>query len=69
LKKGLNINSITFEGISLLSPAVNYNRLHIAKFLISKGLSVNHVDKGGWTPIYLCNSKEMAELLISVGPL
>ena len=63
---GLNI-AVRKDKWTLLHVASATDRPDVTQYLITKGSDVNVLDKDGKSPLYYCQSKEVAKLLIDAG--
>ena len=64
---GVDPNIKDDYGYTPLAAAVSYNHTPLIQYLLDKGADVNVVDGDGETPLFYCESKEIAELLVSQG--
>jgi len=68
IDNGADVNARYFIGGNThLMNAAYSGDTKVAKLLIDNGADVNAKAKGGWTPLMLAKTKEMADLLISKG--
>lgn len=47
--------------------AVSYDHVPVVEYLLQKGVSVNYIDDSGDTCLFVCETRHMAEYLISQG--
>ena len=64
---GVDPNTQDEFGYNPLAAAVSYQHVALVNYLLDKGANVNLLDSDGESPIFYCESREMAEILVQHG--
>lgn len=67
LDAGIPVNSLDENGYSTIHAAASYNHLELMRTLIARGGNVDLPDHEGDTPIYVAETAEMCQLMLSLG--
>ncbi|KAG0215469.1 ankyrin repeat-containing domain protein [Mortierella sp. GBAus27b] len=66
-ERGVSVDAQDEYGYSALHAAASYGYTELIEYLLGKGANVNIQDPDGDTPLFVCETVEMAQLLIAKG--
>ncbi|KAG0367943.1 ankyrin repeat-containing domain protein [Gamsiella multidivaricata] len=66
-EKGVSIDAQDENGYSTLHAAASYGHIELIKYLLAKGANVNIQDPDGDSPLFVCETVEIAEILVNAG--
>ncbi|KAF9907073.1 hypothetical protein BX616_000538, partial [Lobosporangium transversale] len=64
---GISIDTQDENGYSALHAAASYGHKELIKYLLGKGANVNIQDPDGDSPLFVCETVEIAKILIDAG--
>jgi len=67
LDQGQDVNSQDENGYTPLHAASSYGRMEVLNFLLSVGADVNSRDSDGDQPLHVCETVEVAQVLLQSG--
>ncbi|CAM9600222.1 unnamed protein product [Heterosigma akashiwo] len=65
--QGQSVDQHDENGYTPLHAAVSYGRMEVLAYLLSAGADVNTTDTDGDTPLHVCETVEVAQVLLQAG--
>ena len=67
MAQGLSPNAPDESSYTALHAAASWARPEVLRWLVGKGGNINVVDDDGDTPLFACETRQMAELCVELG--